>query len=136
MTWKKACTNACHYNLPGFRDRSQTLVNGAWCKKGALEFFDPRKGTLKKITTNFLSRNGVYMLFYGVDPLFSLQRGGPWFFFDLKGGGAKNLASGPLLKCLWTVPYPSRVLWDQGRSFLGLFFLHSEYWVCCGWISK
>ena len=38
-----------------------TLV-GDLCKKRALEIFDPCKGPLKKITTNF------NRLFYGVDP--------------------------------------------------------------------
>ena len=36
-----------------FRDRSQTLVRGADAKTGALKLFDPCKGALKKIATDF-----------------------------------------------------------------------------------
>ena len=36
-----------------FRDHSQTLVRGPNAKRGALKIYDPCKGALKKITTDF-----------------------------------------------------------------------------------
>ena len=50
------------------KDRSQTLVRGAWFKKGALKIFDPCKAGPEKNYHKFSSKNWVYMLFYGVDP--------------------------------------------------------------------
>ena len=41
---------------------------GAWCKKGALNIFDPCLGDLEKNYHKFSSKNWVYMPFYGVDP--------------------------------------------------------------------
>ena len=56
------------------RDRSQTLVRGDLVQKRALKIVDPRKGTVEKKSWIFKWKWG-YMIFYGVVPQFSWQKG-------------------------------------------------------------
>ena len=65
--------NSCLAGKP--RDRSQTLVRGAWCKKGPLK---------KKYYHNISSKNWVNMLFYGLTHNFHVKKGG-WNFWRSKG---------------------------------------------------
>ena len=76
----------------GLRDRSQALVRGAWCKKGALKIFDPCKGgALKKITTDFPLKIEFTCFSMGLTHNFHGKKGGPEIFLRSKGGLEKFL---------------------------------------------
>ena len=76
------------------RDRSQTLVRGAWCKKGVLKIFYPCKRGPEKITTDFPLKLSLHVFLCGWPVIFMAKRG-PWiifFFCGLKGGGAEKIS--------------------------------------------
>ena len=83
---------------------TNTCLRGFWCKKGALQIYDPCKGALTKKYHKFSSKNWVKMLFYGVDPNFHGKKRGPLIFLGWKGAPILIFASGPPYKFLWTLP--------------------------------
>ena len=95
------------------RDRSQTLVRGAWCKKGGLKFLTLVRGVLKKITTDFPLKIEFTCFSKGSTRNIHGKKGGPEFFAVWRRGGARKFfalniflhkPSPPPYKCLWTVP--------------------------------
>ena len=83
------CTNYCHNTR--LRDRSQTLVRGAWCKKGPLKFLILVRGALIKITTDFPLKIEFTCFSMGLTHNFHGKKGGPEFFCGLKGGGGRKM---------------------------------------------
>ena len=74
------------------RDRSQTLVRGSWCKKGALKIFDPCKGGPEKITTEFPLKIEFTCFSMGLTRNFHGKKGGLWNFFAVWRGPRKIFA--------------------------------------------
>ena len=77
------------------RDRSQTLVRGAWCKKGALKIFDPwlvRGGAWKKITTDFPLKIEFTCFSMGLTRNFHGKKGALKFFLRSESGPRKIFA--------------------------------------------
>ena len=70
-----------------FRDRSQTLVRGADAKRGALKMFDPCKGALKKITTDFPLTIDFTCFSMGLTSNFHGKKRGPEICLLSEGGG-------------------------------------------------
>ena len=99
-------------NRSPFRDRSQTLVRGAWCKKGGPEnFWGLKRGGPEKNTLILPLKNESIWFSVGLTPIFLAKKGGPRKILRSKRGALKIFRSkiflhqAPPDKCLWTVPY-------------------------------
>ena len=113
------------------RDRSQTLVRGTWCKKGALKIFDPCKGGgLKKITTDFPLKIKFTCFSRGWPVIFMAKRDGPEIFLRSEGG-PKNIfcirpplqvfVNSPLLLRCWyfSILYDTSFISDATKRVRG-----------------
>ena len=78
-----------NFSIVFLRNCSQTLVRGADAKRGALKIFDPCKGALKKITTDFPLKIEFTCFSMGLTRNFHGKGGALKFFCGLQEGPEK-----------------------------------------------